>query len=100
MIKSVLFIPTWCGFQVSQALAASSFTLWVISRVNEERNGKDMASRYGGGESLLKRCGRAWPGANTFGRPQSGHDPEPHGERGRKYSSQEPKVQKYTKVDG
>jgi hypothetical protein len=69
--------------------------------VNEKRNGKDMTfPRDGGGEGLLKRFGRAEPGADIFGRTQSGLDPEGKGEKGRKYSSQEPKLQTIQKEGG
>lgn len=57
--------------------------------------------RYGGRESLLQICVKAWLEADTSGRVQSGHDLEPCWEKGKgrkeerrepeqQYSSQEP----------
>lgn len=46
--------------------------------------GKDMtAAKYRRGKSLLQICGWAEPEADTSGRVQSGHAPEPSVEKGR-----------------
>ena len=49
--------------------------------------------RDGGGEGLLKRFGRAEPGADIFGRTQSGLDPEACEERGRGRERGEPSIE-------